>query len=314
MKLRTVFMGTPDFSSVIASALEENGFDVVAVVTQPDKEAGRGKKLRPSPVKEWALQRGIDVYQPEKVRNEDFVEILRNIAPDLIVTAAFGQIVPKSILDMPEYGCVNVHASILPKYRGASPIQQSLFDGEKVTGITLQYMDEKIDDGDVILINTLQINDDDNCGTLFDRLADLGAKSIADYAEMLKNGKPIGTPQDHSLATYCTKIGKDQGNIDWCMPAQSIVNTVRAMSPSPGAYTYLNGKRIKIITAKVRPCEHNKAFGALIFDKNSLSVACADGFVDIIQLQPEGKSVQQVKDFLNGNKLQPDMVFERNID
>ena len=314
MKLRTVFMGTPDFSSVIASALEENGFDVVAVVTQPDKEAGRGKKLRPSPVKEWALQRGIDVYQPEKVRNEDFVEILRNIAPDLIVTAAFGQIVPKSILDMPEYGCVNVHASILPKYRGASPIQQSLFDGEKVTGITLQYMDEKIDDGDVILINTLQINDDDNCGTLFDRLAELGAESIADYAQLLKNGKPIGTPQDHSQATYCTKIGKDQGNIDWCMPAQSIVNTVRAMSPSPGAYTYLNGKRIKIITAKVRPCEHNKAFGALIFDKNSLSVACADGFVDIIQLQPEGKSVQQVKDFLNGNKLQPDMVFERNID
>lgn len=314
MKLRTVFMGTPDFSSVIASALEENGFDVVAVVTQPDKEAGRGKKLRPSPVKEWALQRGIDVYQPEKVRNEDFVEILRNIAPDLIVTAAFGQIVPKSILDMPEYGCVNVHASILPKYRGASPIQQSLFDGEKITGITLQYMDEKIDDGDVILINTLQINDDDNCGTLFDRLALLGAKSIADYAELLKNGKPSGTPQDHSKATYCTKIGKDQGNIDWSSSAQSIVNTVRAMSPSPGAYTYLNGKRIKIITAKARACEHDKSLGALVFDKNSLSVACADGFVDIIQLQPEGKSVQQVKDFLNGNKLLPDMAFERNID
>ena len=314
MKLRTVFMGTPDFSSVIASALEENGFDVVAVVTQPDKEAGRGKKLRPSPVKEWAMQRDIPVYQPEKVKDEEFVEVLRNIAPDLIMTAAFGQIVPKVILDMPEYGCVNVHASILPKYRGASPIQQSLFDGEKVTGITLQYMDVKIDDGDIILINTLNINDDDNCGTLFDRLAELGAKSIKDYAEMLKDGKPVGTPQDHSKATYCTKIGKEQGNINWCDNADKIVNTIRAMSPSPGAYSYLNGKRIKIITAKARACEHNMNCGAIVFDKSSLSIACANGFVDIVQLQPEGKSVQQVKDFLNGNKLQPDMAFERKID
>lgn len=313
MRIKTVFMGTPDFSKTIAQALVDNGFDITAVVTQPDKKSGRGNKIHSSPVKLWAEEHNIPVYQPEKARNPEFIATMRQISPELVVTAAIGQIIPKEILDMPKYGCVNIHASILPKYRGASPIQQALFDGEKTTGITVMYMSENIDDGDIILTKTVSIADDDNAGTLFDKLAQTGAEAIHDYAMLIKNGKPTAVTQNHALATYCKKIDKERGNIDWSQTPDDIVNTVRAMTPSPGAYSFLNGKRIKIIKAEPRHEAHEYHFGKIIVGKGTLSVACNGGFTDVIQLQPEGKSVQQTKDFLNGNKLTSNAMFERKI-
>lgn len=309
-------MGTPDFSVSIAEALVENGFEITAVVTQPDKAAGRGNKLRPSPVKVWAENAHISVFQPEKVRAEEFIDVIEQIKPDLIVTAAFGQIIPKAILDIPEFGCINVHASLLPKYRGASPIQQALMDGEQITGISLMYMNEKMDEGDVIISKSVEILPEDNTGTLFEKLAETGKLVIAEYAGMLQNGKPTGTPQDNTLATYCKKISKEQGNIDWTRDCRDILNTVRAMTPSPGAYTFLNGKRIKIISARInnKINNENENPGKIISDnKTALTVLCGVGALDIVMLQPEGKSVQHTKDFLNGYKLTADSAFERNI-
>lgn len=312
--MKTVFMGTPDFSVSIAEALAENGFDVAAVVTQPDKAAGRGNKLRPSPVKQWAQNHGITVFQPEKVRAPEFVDIMRSVAPQLIVTAAFGQIIPKEILDMPQFGCVNVHASLLPKYRGASPIQQALFDGETYTGISLMYMNEKMDEGDIIIQQSIEILPEDNAGTLFEKLADIGKNVIGEYAVLLKNGKPCGTPQNAALATYCKKINKEQGNIDWTLDSYTILNTIRAMTPAPGAYSFLNGKRIKILSVCISDGNFDEKPGKIICKgKNTLTVVCGKGALNIIMLQPEGKSVQHIKDFLNGYKLTAETEFERNI-
>lgn len=307
-------MGTPDFSVSIADALVENGFELIAVVTQPDKVAGRGNKLCPSPVKQWAAAREISVFQPEKVRAEEFISTIRSLAPELIVTAAFGQIIPKEILDTPLFGCVNVHASLLPKYRGASPIQQALFDGETQTGISLMYMNEKMDEGDIILQKSIDILPEDNSGELFKKLACVGKNIISDYTALLKNGKPTGIPQDNSRATYCKKIAKEQGNIDWTLDCHTILNTIRAMTPSPGAYSFLNGKRIKITSAAINGNSFDEKPGAVICNgKNTLTVVCKTGALDIIKLQPEGRSVQNIKDFLNGYKITADAAFERNI-
>ncbi len=311
MGIKTVFMGTPDFSRTIAQALKDNGFDIVAAVTQPDKRSGRGNKMHFSPVKMWAEENNIPVYQPLRARDPEFIEIMRNIYPELVVTAAIGQIIPKEILDMPRYGCINIHASLLPKYRGASPIQQAIFEGETTTGITVMYMSENIDDGDIILTKMIPILPDDNAGTLFDKLAQTGAEAITDLAHLFKKGKPTAVPQNHSLATYCKKIDKEQGNIDWSCSPVDIANTVRAMTPSPGAYSFLNGKRIKLVKVEPRFDAHELTYGTAVSGKGTLSVACNGGFVDIVQLQPEGRSVQQVKDFLNGNKLTLNSMFER---
>lgn len=307
-------MGTPDFSVSIADALLENGFDVIAAVTQPDKAAGRGNKLRPSPIKQWAEAHGIAVFQPEKVRDAEFVGIMQALSPELIVTAAFGQIIPKAILDIPPFGCVNVHASLLPKYRGASPIQQALFDGETKTGISLMYMNEKMDEGDIILTHETPVLPDDNTGTLFEKLAEEGKSVISDYAVLLKSGRPSGTPQNNALATYCKKISKEQGNLDWTLDNNIILNTIRAMTPSPGAYSFLNGKRIKIVSAALNDTSYDKKPGALVCDgKHTLTVVCGKGSLDIIKLQPEGRSVQHIKDFLNGYKFTAEAAFERTI-
>lgn len=306
-------MGTPDFACSIADAVNDK-FNVIAVVTQPDKEAGRGKKITASPVKIWAEEHNIKVFQPVKVRDPEFVNIIKELSPDLIITAAFGQIIPKDVLDVPEFGCINVHASLLPKYRGASPIQQSLFNGDTKTGITLMYMNEKMDEGDIILQEETDISPDDNAGTLFEKLAKLGKHTIYSYAELLKNGKPKGTPQYNAAATYCTKISKEQGNIDWSQNSSDIVNTVRALTPFPGAYSFLDGKRIKIVQASAEDAEHNYAAGSIVLsDKNLLTVACGKGLLRITKLQPEGKSVMDAKAFLNGRKLKEDASFERDI-
>ncbi len=314
-EIKTIFMGTPAFSVSIAEQLKKEGCNIQAVVTQPDREAGRGKKITFSPVKEWALENNVPVLQPEKARNPEFIEEIKSFSPDLIVTAAFGQIIPKEILDIPAYGCINVHASLLPEYRGASPIQQALFDGKKITGITIMYMNEKMDEGDIIVQKSLEIDDSDNSGTLFEKMAVLGAEAIHVYMLILDHkGKPSGIPQDADKATYCKKIEKERGNIDWTLPSDEIGNVIRAMTPTPGAYSFLNGKRIKIIKALSSPLSANALPGCITkADKNGIEVSCGSGTLIITSLQPEGKSVQAAKDFLNGNRINAGMEFERNI-
>ena len=299
--MRTIFMGTPDFARSVAEALEERGFDLVAVVTQPDKVSGRGMALKAPPVKVWAQERGIPVYQPFRVREESFVEQMRQLEPGLIVTAAFGQIIPQSILDIPAYGSINIHASLLPKYRGASPIQQALFDGERETGITVMYMSAGMDEGDMILQRTIPIERQDNAGTLFEKLAEEAKLAVGDYADLLQRRKPEGIPQEHTKATYCKKIEKEQGNINWQMDAERIENIVRAMTPSPGAYTFYRNKRIKLIRVEAQSASAAAQPGSIaVVERDAITIACGSGSLRVSVLQPEGKTVQSAEAFING--------------
>ena len=312
--MKTVFMGTPDFSCSVADALEECGFEIAAVVTQPDKPAGRGMTLQASPVKKWAQQRNIPVLQPVKAREESFLQEMQKICPELVVTAAFGQILPQSVLDIPTYGCVNVHASLLPLYRGASPIQQALLEGAKETGITMMYMSAGMDEGDMILKRKIPIAEKDNAGTLFEKLAQEAKLAVKDYAQLLQQGKPKGEPQNPQEATYCKKIEKSQGNIDWTMSAQEIVNLIRAMTPFPGAYSFFRGKRIKLLQASAETAGHSELPGTVAcVGKQSVAVACGDGLLNIEILQPEGKSAQAAGAFVNGYQPKIGECFERKM-
>jgi methionyl-tRNA formyltransferase len=244
--LKIIFMGTPDFSVPSLKTIFSEEYELIGVVTQPDRPRGRGKRLLPSPVKKWALEKGINIYQPLRARDEEFITQIEDLAPDLIVTAAYGQILPKKILDIPPLGCINVHASLLPKYRGASPIQQAILDGETKTGITIMYMDEGMDTGDIILQKETPIHPDENSGDLHDRLADLGAKALRESLKLFTVEKPVGIPQAHEDATYCQKIDKAMGRINWGMNIDRIRNHIRALTPWPGAYTYIGSMRLKV--------------------------------------------------------------------
>jgi methionyl-tRNA formyltransferase len=293
--MKIVFMGTPDFAVPCLEALVKNGYDVAAVVTQPDKPAGRSQSaLKPPAVKEAAIRLGIsNVLQPEKVRTSEFAETLRKLGPDVIVTAAYGRILPKSVLDIPEYGCINVHASLLPKYRGAAPIQWAIINGDSRTGITTFFMDEGMDTGDILLMKETEIDQDMNAQELFDRLKVLGAEVLLETLEGLRNGTLARTPQDHSKATYVTMMTRETGLIDWSKSAQEIHNLVRGTDPWPGAYTYFRGKRLKIwkttvyrdlngtVTGSARP-------GTLLKrNKEGLIVATGGGLLAITELQFE---------------------------
>ncbi|MBM7581897.1 methionyl-tRNA formyltransferase [Caldicoprobacter guelmensis] len=311
--LKIVFMGTPEFAIPSLEAIVSSGHKLIGVVTQPDKPKGRGKKLASPPVKEWATARNIPVYQPEKVRDPEFIKILRGLAPDLIVTAAYGQILPKEILDIPPLGCVNVHASLLPKYRGSSPIQQALMDGETETGITIMYMDVGMDTGDIILQKSIPIYPDEQAGELHDRLAVLGGQALAEALKMFENGRPEGRPQEHDKATYCKKIDKSMGNIDWTQSAIRIKNLVRGLTPWPGTFTFLDDQRIKVW--KVQEWEYSK-LGTYIPGQvvaadqhQGLVVACGEGFLRLIKIQVEGKKVMEDVEFLRGNPIKVGAVF-----
>jgi len=311
--LRIVFMGTPEFAIPSLEAIVSSGHQIIGVVTQPDKPKGRGKKLAPPPVKEWALARAIPVYQPEKVRDPEFIRILKELAPDLIVTAAYGQILPKEILDIPPLGCINVHASLLPKYRGASPIQQALIDGETETGITIMYMDVGMDTGDIILQRSTPIHPDEQADELHDRLAVLGGQALAEVLELFEKGRPAGRPQEHDKATYCKKIDKSMGNIDWTQSALRIKNLVRGLTPWPGTFTFLGDQRIKVW--KVQEWEYSKLGtytpGQVVAadQRQGLVVACGDGFLRLVRIQGEGKKVMEDIEFLRGNPIPVGTVF-----
>ena len=300
--MRVVFMGTPDFS---VPALEKiaSEHEVVAVVTQKDKPKGRGQEVSYTPVKESALKLNIPVLQPDKVKEDSFVEELRALNPDVIVVIAFGQILSKEILDMPKYGCVNVHASLLPKYRGAAPIQWAVIDGEEKSGVCTMKMDEGLDTGDIIDKEEITLDPKETGGSLFDKLAALGGELILKTLQNLEFGNAQFIKQDDSKSTYAKKMTKDLGHIDFTKDAVSIERLIRGLNPWPSAFTYLDGKVMKIWDADV--VDAGGEPGTVIReDKDSFVIATGDKALKVNELQLEGKKRMKASDFLNGRSIE----------
>ena len=304
--MRIIFMGTPDFSVGTLEALLNAGHEIVLAVTQPDKPKGRGKSVQAPPVKEAALAHGIEVYQPRRVRQPECVEYLKSFHPDLIAVVAFGQILPKEILDMPKYCCVNVHASLLPKYRGAAPIQWAVINGEKVSGVTTMRMDEGLDTGDMILKTEIVLDENETGGSLFDRLSEAGAQLCVKTVEEIEKGTAQYTPQDHEAATHTSMIKKQLGLIDWSRSAKQIECLIRGLNPWPSAYTMLDGKTLKIWRAQVEEENSSKPRGTVTaVEKGTISVQTGDGQLKLCEVQLEGKKRMQTDAFLRGYSIEP---------
>ena len=312
--MKIVFMGTPDFAVGTLHALAESEHEILAVVTQPDKPKGRGKALQPTPVKEEAMRYGIPVYQPKKVREEEFQVVFRELNPDLIVVVAFGQLIPKSILELPRYGCVNVHASLLPKYRGAAPIQWAVIDGEKESGVTIMKMDEGLDTGDMIAKTVVPLAADETGGSLFDKLSQVGAQLLLDTIPALEEGTVVCEKQpEESPTPYAAMLNKKMGLIDWSQDASVIECLIRGLNPWPSAYTYLKGKTLKIWQAKVVEKQHEEEPGTIIeVDKKHLVVACKTNALLIERLQLEGKKQMETEAFLRGYAIETGAQFSMN--
>lgn len=298
-------MGTPDFAAVILEKIITSGHEVIGVVTQPDKEKGRGRTISFSPVKELAIKYGCTVYQPVKVRDESFLQTVKELAPEAIIVAAFGQILPKTLLDMPPYGCINVHASLLPKYRGAAPIQYSILEGEEETGITIMYMDDGIDTGDMILQARTPISPDETGGSLYEKLAVIGADLLIEALEKIKNNTAERIHQNNEQSTYVKMITKEMGKLDFTWPAIKLERWIRGMDPWPSAYTYLDGKTLKIWKAEVEEYqdEENKPAkpGEVVeIRKDAIAVMTGEGILVIKELQLEGKKRMPCGAFLLG--------------
>ena len=312
--MRIVFMGTPDFSVPTLEALVASEHEVVGVVTQPDKPKGRGKELHMSPVKECALQHNIPVYQPVRARDEAFVDEMRALNPDVMVVIAFGQILPKSLLELPKYGCVNIHASLLPKYRGAAPIQWAVINGDEETGITTMMMDVEMDTGDMLEKTVVKLDPEETGGSLFDRLSLLGGDLILSTLSKLEKGEITPVPQDHEKATYVKKISKSMGDIDWTMDAVSIERLVRGLNPWPSAFTRWNGKMLKIWEAKVLPDPDVKLpCGSVISASDEgLKIQTGAGVLCVTSLQLEGKKRMDTAAFLRGYQVAAGSMMERS--
>lgn len=299
--MRVIFMGTPDFAVGALEALVGAGHQVVLVVTQEDKPKGRGKEIQFTPVKEAALRHDIEVFQPHKVKAPEAVEKLRQYEADVFVVAAYGQILSKEILDMPKYGCVNIHASILPKYRGAAPIQWAIIEGEKVTGVTTQMMAEGIDTGDILDILEVEIADNETGGSLFDKLTVAGSSVILTTLKKLEDDTATRTPQDDSQSSYAKMLDKKLGNIDFTKSAEEIERLVRGLNPWPSAYTYYNGKTLKIWKAETMEKDYEGVCGQVVeITKKSVVVKTGDGALAITELQLEGKKRMTTEAFLCG--------------
>lgn len=302
--MRVIFMGTPDFSVGALKAIVEAGHEVVLAVTQPDKPKGRGKAMQFPAVKEAALELGIEVYQPRRVREPECIEYLRTYQPEIIIVAAFGQLLPKEILDMPKYGCVNIHASLLPKYRGAAPIQWAVINGERVTGVTTMRMDVGLDTGDMIDQAEVELAADETGGSLFDRLSIVGAKLCVETMKHIEEGTAVYTKQNETESTSTKMIHKKFGKIDWNLPAVAIERLIRGLNPWPSAYTQLDGKTLKIWQASV--VSGGDAFMAGSVVKASgeeLLIQTGDGILALQEVQLEGKKRMAVADFLRGYKI-----------
>ena len=305
--MRIVYLGTPDFSVEPLKRIVEGGkHQVIAVVCNKDKPVGRKKILTPPPVKVYASEKGIPVFQYDKIRVEG-VEDVRNLAPDLMITCAFGQILSKEILDIPKKGVINIHASLLPKYRGASPIHYAILNGETQTGITIMKTDVGIDTGDVLFSKKIDIGENETCGQLFDRLSILGAECIEDALDLIDNDKAIFTPQDDNLATFTKIIVKQDALIDWTKSAKEVFNQVRAFNPSPIAYTFYNGEPFKVYECEI--CDGNGKTGEVIANDKQLVIACGKDAVRLKIVQKAGGKPISASDFLLGNKIEKGMIF-----
>ncbi len=302
-QIRTVFMGTPAFALATLEGLIAAGCNLVGVYTQPDRPKGRGKKLAPPPVKELAQQHGIPVFQPQKLRAPEAVEQLKALQPELIVVVAYGQILPKAVLDIPGHGCINVHASLLPKYRGAAPINQAIVDGESETGITTMLMDVGLDTGDMLVKLSLAIGANETAGQLHDRLALLGREAMEETLKRLCAGELVAEKQDDALSTYAPMMKKEDGLIDWSQPAAAIHNLVRGLDPWPGAYTHLAGDVLKIADTSVDETLSGAPGRVLSAAADGVRVACGEGALVVGQLQLPGKKRLAAADFLRGRDL-----------
>ena len=302
--MRIIFMGTPDFAVGTLEALVNAGHEVVLAVTQPDKPQGRKQILIAPPVKQTAEKLGIPVYQPKRVREPEALALLRNYEPELIVVAAFGQILPKELLDMPQYGCINVHASLLPKYRGAAPIQWAILNGDAVTGVTIMRMDVGLDTGDMIAKAEVAITPQDTGGSLFDRLAETGAKLCVETIPSIVDGTAVYTPQDEQAATKVGQISKKDGLIDFTRSAAAIECQIRGLNPWPSAYTSLAGKTLKIWSAQVSDRQTEAQPGTVVLvEKDRFGVQTGEGVLICTEVQLEGKKRMSAADFLRGNAL-----------
>lgn len=310
--MKVIFMGTPDFAVGTLEALIEAGHEIVLVVTQPDKPKGRGGKMQYTPVKEVAVAHDIPVYQPKKMKEPECVETLRGYQADVCVVVAFGQILPKEILEMTPYGCINVHASLLPKYRGAAPIQWAVIDGEEVSGVTTMQMDEGLDTGDIILKAQVPLDEKETGGSLFDRLAAEGAALCVKTLKALEDHTATWTPQGDSSTSYAKMLTKDLGNIDWSQAAVNIERLVRGLNPWPSAYTNWQGKTMKIWEAEVSAKEGEALPGTIIqVDKDGFYVQTGQGSLKIKALQIPGKKRMDAAAFLLGYQVNVGDVLEK---
>lgn len=307
--MKIVFMGTPDFATESLKALDKANYDVLSVVTNPDRPKGRGMKLIASPVKQYAEDRGMKIYQPKKVKgNIEFIEELKRQNPDVICVVAYGKILPKEVLETPKYGCINVHGSLLPKYRGAAPIQWSILNGDKTTGVTTIYMDEGMDSGDMILKKEVEIGENETTGELWDRLSKIGADLLVKTLKEIENGTAPREKQSNEF-TMAPMLSKDMAKINWQeQSAEQIKNLVRGLNPIMGAYTFVNNKKIKLWKVEVKPINQKfKDFengSVLLADsKNGLELKAKDGTIKVIELQGENGKRMKAEDYLRGNKI-----------
>ena len=308
--MKVIFMGTPDFSVKALESIINAGHEVAAVVTQPDKKKGRGNQMQFPPVKETALQYSLDVYQPERVRDEEFVEFLRSLNADIIVVSAFGQILPKSILEMTKYGCINIHASLLPKYRGAAPIQWSIIDGEEKTGVTIMQMNEGLDTGDILEVEEVEISPEETGGSLFDKLADIGAGLVVRTMEHIEQGTINPIKQEEDKSNYAKRLTKELGNIDFSKSAESIERLIRGLNPWPSAYTKLNGKTLKIWCADVADREYEGVAGEIVdVDRQAFYVKTGEKTLAVKELQLEGKKRMETQAFLLGFNIEKGVIL-----
>ncbi len=311
--MRVVFMGTPVFAVPCLKALLKERLQVAGVVTQPDRPKGRGQKYIPSAVKEEAVLNGLDIYQPLNIKDSEFIRLMEELSPEVIVVVAFGRILPKIILDLPLMGCINVHASLLPQYRGAAPIHRAIMNGEKITGITTMLINESLDSGDILLQEAVPIHKEDTVGTLHDRLASLGAQLLVKTLQLMETGDLIPVPQDHSKATYARMISSEDEVLDWNAPATTIFNHVRGMDPWPGAKTSLDEKLLKIWRVEAVENKSSKEGTipgqVVVSGPEGLVVQANHGLVDVKELQLQGGKRLPAVDFLRGRPVRTGTVL-----
>ncbi len=300
--MRIVFMGTPDFAVSSLEALYESGHEIALVVSQPDRPKGRGYNLTPSAVKKYALEKGIEVITPASLKDEAVINTLKNTNADLFVVTAYGRILSKEILDIPKIGCVNVHASLLPKWRGAAPINRAIMSGDKVGGVTIMYMDVGLDTGDIIIEKSIDIDDNWTAEEYHDALMECGKVALKEFIQCAENGDIPRQKQDNDLATYAAKIGNDDAYLTFDEDAEDVRNRIRGLSPFPGSFFFLNGKRFKVRNA-VKSDGKGEIGTVISTDKGGIEIACKNGSVIITKLCPEGKGVCDAESYLRGNKI-----------